>query len=188
MVNDYEVLMLINEGEEELISILLKKYLPIIKGTINKYNKVLLEKGINREEVYSEVIKSFINAINNYSEYKSAKFKTYVSVVMHNCVKRIISSKNRGINDNNLDLSIEYLAVDNKSNPLLKIEESERIDELMKYAKNNLSKMEYKVFLLKINNISYEGISKILNTNIGNVYDAIYRIRCKIRKKLEENA
>ena len=178
--------MLINEGNEELLTVLISKYLPVINGIIKCYKEKLKDKGISRDEIYNDVIKAFINAIKNYNENKDAKFKTYINKVINNRIRSIISNKLTSSNKYNFD-QIEEIAIDN-DNPLLKLEEQERIDELINYARNNLSNMEYKVFILKINNISYKKISKILNKDIGSIYDAIYRIRCKMKEKVKENA
>ena len=86
--NDYELLYLISEDNEEANDIIFKKYEPVIEYYVKKYFPLVSGKGIDHNDLYQEGLIGLSSAINNYKDQKDIKFSTFAFV----CIKRKIFS------------------------------------------------------------------------------------------------
>jgi RNA polymerase sporulation-specific sigma factor len=85
-----------------------------------------------------------------------------------------------------INIPLKELIEDVDSDPLIKITEQERYEELLEKIKSSLSDNESPVFDLMILGLDYKDIANILDKEAKQIDNAIQRIKGKIKKILEE--
>lgn len=193
-INDYELLMLIKENNEEAGKILFDRYKYIIDIFINKYYPILIKYGIEKNEIESEALIAYTDAINSYQDDKNTLFKTYLSL----CIKRRIIKLIRKYNTKKSKINTEAYSLDfvyeefgysllemvkdkTSVDPLAKTIEEEQIEEINKLVRKELSTLEYDVYEYLIEGLNYNDIAQILEKDPKQVDNAIQRIRTKLK-------
>lgn len=196
--NDYELIMLYRENNEDAKNILYLKYKFIIDILIKKYLKLIHVLNIDMQEVYSECSVAFSDALNNFQEDKDATLPTFLTICIERRLLCLIKKYNREkykvLNDTySLDYYYEELGkplmdvlTDNTNEPLGTITEEEEYNELIKEIKISLSKKENDVFSLMVSGFDYKQIAKILKETPKQVDNSIQRIKLKIKSILNE--
>ncbi len=196
-ISDNELLMLAREESDEAKEVLLNKYKYILDIYTNKYYLALINLGVLKDDIYSEALYGFNDAINSYEEDKGASFKTFVSL----CIKRRIIKLIRKYNtqkekvhiesysldyvydDSGLSL-IDMIKDDLSKDPMQKLIEEETLNKLEKDIKKILSDNEYEVYIYLIDGLNYNDIATLLNKDPKQIDNAIQRIRGKIKDLL----
>ena len=80
--NDYELVSLAQELNEDAIDIIYKKYKPIIYKKALKYNKILKEKGLELNDIIQECYLILDYAIKNFNQDKDNIFYTYLNTCL----------------------------------------------------------------------------------------------------------
>ena len=199
MVTDSELIMLVREKNEEALEILINRYTPYIRNITNQYSSSLRYLGITRDEIYNEGLNAILLAIDNYDDYKSHLFSTYVKSVVNSNIKRILSRSNKGNNNilNNAiilnhkyideGISLDCIIEDPKSNLENNIIEEGTTKEIMEKIKGILSSFEYQVLNLRKDGLDIKDIARITNKDNKTIYNTLYRVKIKIRKILENS-
>lgn len=196
--NDYELLYLISENNEEANEVIFKKYNPIIEYYAKKYLPLVSNKGIDYNDLYQEGLIGLNSAIEGYRDQKDIKFSTFAFI----CIKRRIFSAIRiasrkkhsilndsySIEDNINSDNMTYYDVisDDEDNIEDKIINKEMKEEFNKRLNTDLTSFEREVYNLRINGFSYEEIAKALDKTIKSIECTISRIKIKLRKIIEE--
>lgn len=183
--NDYELVYLVKESNEDALDIIIKKYDPIIKNLAFSYAKKWCFINIDVEDLIQEGRVSLYKSLDNYDE--STLFYTFVIL----CIKRAMSNYVRNmlkksfvlINDY-VDEDMEYnIFIDDKKNPSDIVEEFYDVSRLIDF-KNTLSFYEALIFELKMNGFKYIEIAQLLDINIKKVDNQMLKIRAKLKKYL----
>lgn len=186
MLDDYELLYLANEKNEDAINELLKKYYWLISY---KAIKCATSKQ-DEEDFVNEGIIGFYEAINSYKEINNTRFITY----LNSCLDRRLSNYKKfllrkkfyilnnalSLDDNNLQLD-KYL-LDNRENPDIVLINEEKYKILKKKILKCLNSTEELVFILKEQNFTPKEISRIIDIKIVDIYNIIKSIRTKTIK------
>ena len=190
--NDYELISLAQELNEDAIEILYKKYHPLIYKKSLKYSKLLKEKGIELNDLIQECYIILDYAIKNFNQDNNNIFYTYFNTCLDrnliNQYRKSINNKNRILNEslpletsdeeeNNLIAIIE----DKYNNPDLSLNNYEEYIDLYTKIIDKLTSLEECVFILKIQNFDYKEIASILDKDSKSIDNAIQRIKSKIR-------
>lgn len=180
-VNDYEVIYMIRENDDDALNIMYEKYRPLVKKIASKYF-LLVEKKVTFDDLIQEGMIAVGNAIKTFNEYSDVLFYTYLSV----CVERrlltfcrnINSHKNYILNNSSFDENIDNRYDSNISclDSIIKKEELINI-------KNKLSFLDSCVFELKFNGFTNNEITELLDISYKYL---MYRIR-KIRDIIKMN-
>lgn len=191
--NDYELIMLYREDDEQAKNILYLKYKYIINLIIKKYSKNLIMANIDYQEVYSECSVAFSDALKSYQEDKDASLPTFITLCierkMHSIIRKFSREKFKidkesysldFLYDNNQEL--KDFIVDDAHEPLKNMTDNEKYHDLINEIKNCLSKKEYDVFLLMAKNLNYLEIADILNMTPKQVDNTMQRIKTKIKE------
>lgn len=191
--NDYELLYLVSENNEDAKDIFFDKYRPIVELKAKKLYPCVINKGYELNDLIQEGMIGLSQAMNDYKEQKNVKFSTFASI----CIERQIMTFVRDVNRQkhkilNDSLSIDS-TIDKKGRPLKEIifDEKNRnpedslieIDEeveLLSKIKSLLTDKEYEVFELRKQGFSYQEIALLLNTTKKAVDGTISRIKSKI--------
>lgn len=183
--NDFELVSLIRENNEEAREILYNKYKPIIvkKSTDQIYK--LGSYGMEINDLIQEGYIGLDNAINCFNEKENTSFYTFALLCIDRqiitYIKKNTNNKTMVLNDAiNLDDGKEYLFRDNTD-----IEGSfinkEDVKEFINLICDSLSDIEKKVFSLKLEGYVIGEIANLLNKDTKVIYNTLHRIKYKIK-------
>ena len=182
MLDDYELLYLTSDNNEEAINLLLNKYFKTIYSKCLKYSS-----SSNLDDYLNEGIQAFYEAIEMYNE--NTKFITYLNTCLDRKLlnyKKMYDRKKHSILNNSTSLDDESIPEniysDNRNNPELILLNNENYTLLKNKLLRKLNNNEELVFLLKEQNFSVKEISKILDKKIKVIYRIIERIKIKTQE------
>lgn len=195
-INDNELMSLLAEDEEQVKNIIYDKYNYLIDVIINKYRKVISMNHIDNDEIYCEASYGFSDGINSFLDNKNTSLKTFLTLCIDRRVRKCIDKHTT--NKHKIDketLSLDYiydesgnsmhnLLSDKEDDPLVNLTNNETKKELINNAKKELSNLEYEVFTMMINEISYIDIAKKMNKTPKQIDNTIQRIKNKLRKQM----
>lgn len=190
--NDYELVSLAKEGNEDAINIIYQKYKPIIvsksKDSIVRAN----HHGIEISDIMQEGYIGLEEAINDFSETDNTSFYTFAVLCINrqiiNYLRKATGGRDRVLNDavaidEYIDQSVMKDDFDTEFSFIAK--ESER--GIIKKIKNNMTEFENSVFDMKMDGYNFDEIANTLNKDIKSIYNTFQRIKSKIRKILDED-
>lgn len=197
--DDYELLYLISENNEEAQDDIFKKYEPVVNFYAKRYSHLVEGKGIDFNDLYLEGLIGINSAIKNYKDQKDIKFSTFVFT----CIKRKIITAVKNANRKkhsilNESYSIDYHNEDNDTNGFqnLVYDASGGIEDLLvskedskifnKMINQELTDFEKQVYDLRIKGFSHTEICKLLDKTPKSIEAVLYRIRAKLRNILDK--
>lgn len=189
--NDYELVFLSQEGNEDAINIIYKKYKPIIvkKSKLAIYSTKNSGSEIN--DVMQEAYLGLEEAIRNFSQNDEATFYTFANLCIDrkisNYIRKMANKKNILLNeaifiDENME---NYLkdTTDIENNLIRKVMKEEIINKIY----DKFTTLEKDVYNLLIDGYSLAEISSKLDKDIKSIYNTIDRIKQKVKKYRDEN-
>ena len=192
--NDYELIDIVSEGNEDAMELIINKYQPVIKYIANRKLKIAVNLGLDISDLYQEGMIGLIEAIRDFKDIKNVTFYTFANLCIDRQINSALTKNNRDrdkILNNSVSLDkkiadgnrtlLEILEPTNNVTPLNEIIALESDEELYTKIKNKLSDFEKEVFDLKINNYSYTEIQEKLKVSSKIVYSAMRRIKDKIK-------
>lgn len=191
--NDYELISLANEENEDAKNILILKYKPLIQKIVAKLYKYCKNNGLEKSDLIQEGMIGLNHAIETFNQDREILFYTYA----YKCIKtRLISTliscerqKNKILNESisydRDDSNMLNFIKDTSSNPEDLIINSDK--ELINRINSNLSENECAVFDLLINGFNYREIANILNKDSKSIDNTIQRIKNKIKIELNKH-
>ena len=197
--NDYELLYLISENNEEAKDLFYKKYKPIIELKARKFTKYVESKGYDYNALVQEGMIGLSKAIKDYSEQKDVQFTTFANLCierqMFSFMRNISAGRHKVLNDslsfdtttNSYGKPLINLLDDKNINPETTFIESEEREDLYNDIISVLKDVEVEIFELRANGFSYKEIASLLNITEKSVGKHIERIKDKISKILDEN-
>ena len=196
--NDYELLYLISESNEEAKEVFFEKYKPTVQSYVLKYFPFIKNKGYEMNDLYQEGMLGLMNAIEHYNTSKNILFYTFACVCIKSSIiselRRTFRNKNKYFNESvsfeeltDKSSLINDLFVDSNSNPdsilINREEEKEFIDNF----KNILTLREKEVFELKMNDFTNDEIASVTNKSKKEIENTLFRIKSKYKKFNKEN-
>ena len=189
--NDYELVALAKEGNEEAEAVLYEKYKPLIVSNSKDAIVRATHHGIEISDIMQEGYIGLEEAIRNFSEDDNTSFYTFAMLCINreiiNYIRKNTKIKNKILNDASpIDEYVEkHLKddVDTEFNLIYKETEKGIINKIEK----NLTEFERNVFDYKIKGYSFEEIANTLNKDVKSIYNTFQRIKLKIRKVIEED-
>ena len=187
--NDYELVYLSQEKNEDAYKILLNKYMPII---ISKLKPYMSRSKVPYEDLLIEALVGFQNAIDSFKTQEKATFYTFLLI----CIERELENKCGRITQKKINeyeevlLSqktqfqkelLEYIKSSEK-NPEEKIINEFEINQILEHILEELSSYEVEVLSLRIEGLTYKEISLALDKTNKSVDGAIQRIKEKTIK------
>ena len=189
MHNDYELVYLAQEGNEEAINLIYQKYKPII---IKKSKEAILHAthhGIEINDIMQEGYMALEEAIRNFSQDNEATFYTFATLCIDrhiiNYLRRIKCDRSKSLNNAvTIDDTLEKVIGDNTDIELSLIMK-EQLKLLAEEISPLLTDFEKKVFDLMMKNYSFEEMAKVLGKDTKSIYNTFQRIKNKIRKNIK---
>ena len=187
--NDYELVFLAQEGNEDAINLIYQKYKPII---IKKSKNAIVfasHHGIEINDIMQEGFIGLDEAIRNFSQDTDATFYTFATLCIDRQIasylKKMTSGKDRILNEaitindslektmrDNMDIEKYFIGRDNN-------------EEITVNIRQKLTNFEKKAFDLRLKGYSFEEIAKTLNKDMKAIYNTFFRIREKIKKNIK---
>lgn len=188
--NDFELLSLIQEGNEEANNIILKKYEPLINSIASKMISYSNSTGLEKSDLIQEGLIGLNSAIERFNENKDVTFFTYAKTCVERRMISILVSANRkkhkilndSISIDDDELFLDKFLKDNSLNPEDKIINEEEIDKLITRIESKLTDFENQVFNLLISGFNYKEIAEILDRDNKSIDNAIQRLKSKVKK------
>ena len=181
--NDYKLVSLAHENNEEAINMLYEKYTPII---IKKSKEAILladHHGIEINDIIQECYIALDEAIKNFNQNGDATFYTFSMLCIErritNFIKRTTGKKSKILNDAvTIDDGMDKIVSNYEDITFDKSNTKNEINIL----RNELTNFEKQVFDLKIKGYSFEEIAKMFDKNTKAIYNAWERIKIKYKK------
>ncbi|MFA5602539.1 MAG: sigma-70 family RNA polymerase sigma factor [Bacilli bacterium] len=191
--NDFELLYLIRENNEDAVNILYSKYYPVVELKAKQYLNSSVSKGLDLNDLIQEGMIGLSQAIKDFKDKKDVKFSTFASLCIEREIQTAVTKadrqKHKVLNDSlSLDYVfddserplLDFIVSENNINPesyLLDLESEKEINEQVQ---SSLTDFEKEVFKLKINNFSYKEIAEILDKPSKSIDNALQRIKNKV--------
>lgn len=189
--NDYELISLAKEGNEDAINIIYQKYKPIIVSKSKEAIVRASHHGIEISDIMQEGYIGLDEAINDFSETDNASFYTFAVL----CINRQIINYLRKTTGGKDKILNEAVAIDEYVEKSLKddfdaefsliFKEYEK--KIIKQIEISLTDFEKEVFKLKIDGYNFDEIANTLNKDIKSIYNTFHRIKAKIKKIIDED-
>lgn len=192
-INDYEVLYMISERDEDAYNTMYDKYYPLISSLARKYYKSYANYGIDYDDLYQEGLVALNNAIKEFDEKNNCLFYTYTLVCVKREMERLVKksirlkhmvlnnalSLEQSIGDN--DLYIEDIIEDVKENISVNFDNRTSYKKILDL-KYELSDRQSMVYELKLNNFSNKEIAVLLDISYKAVDNSLKLIKGKLKK------
>ena len=183
--NDYELVALAKEGNEEAINLIYQKYKPIVISKSKDAIVIASHHGIEITDIMQEGYIGLEEAINNFDENDNTTFYTFALLCINrqiiNYLRKCTRGKNRILNDAlTIDENLERNCKDD-----FDVEMNFLSKDIINDITKELTKFEYDVFKLRLNGYSYDEIAKYLNKNVKSIYNTFHRIKEKVKKIID---
>ena len=166
--NDYELLYLMNEFDEEAERLLFEKYTNLIKSRIYKFGI----KERYREDFLQEGFYMLLVAVRTYNANSNKTFNKYFDLILQRKFIKLLEKDRYYYND--VDLNDEH--------SIIKDPTSFSYDNYNDNNGTKYSNFEERVMYLKKRNYKPREIAKILECDCKSVYNCICRIKTKYNK------
>ena len=187
--NDYELVYLAQDGNEDAVNLIYQKYTPII---IKKSKDAILKAthhGIEISDIMQEAYIGLDEAIKNYVHNNDASFKTFALLCIDrqilNYLRKVRIERNNSLNNAVTIDDTLVNVISDKTNIEKSLILTEQLKLLAKDVKPFLTDTEGKVFDLILKNYSFEDIAIMLNKDIKAIYNTFQRIKRKIKKNIQ---
>ena len=185
--NDYELICLAREGNEDAINIIYQKYKPIIVSKSKDSIVLASHHGIEISDIMQEGYIGLEEAIKSFSESDNTSFYTFAVLCINrqiiNYLRKLNCTKDKVLNDAVvIDETLEKSIKDTSDTEFSFIS-----SEIMEDIENNLTEFERDVFKYRVEGYSFEEIANILNRDIKSIYNTFHRLKGKVKKIIEDD-
>lgn len=199
-LNDYEVMYLVEENNEDAKEVLFCKYKPLILKMAYHYQKEAKTCGLEIDDLVQEAYLGLYYAIQTYDANNDALFYTYAVIAIKskilNCIKGKSSMKHKCLNQgislcqpsSNLEdgMLFDFIEDKNALLPHLMVEENEMSSKIRRFLLT-LDFPQSCVFELKMSGFQNKDIAKLLVLPLKTVSNLLFQIRNKLKNYLKEN-
>ena len=195
--NDYELMYMVAEKNEDAFSVLYNKYQPLLKKYAMDYYQYYKGYGIEYDDLCQETYMAFDRAVRYYKESDETLFYTFLCVTVRSKILNYIksfSSKKNSIYIDALSLDSVYQGSDQ---PLVGyLEDNNALDPEKEYYRTQVSlsvhqfclsldDVSSQMFELYWNGFSNQEISDLLDIDFTKVMTSLRRIRKLFREFLQ---
>lgn len=196
-LNDYEVMYLVEEQDENAKNILFEKYQPVVVAIASQYKKEAIRCGLELDDLIQEGFVGLYSAMQNYNSTINVKFYTYATISIRGKILNYLSSKNRykyahlnqSISLSNMVSSDSQFSLwdvlENKEalQPHLEVENRELEKQIHQFLLSLQSPQSF-IFELKLNGFGNSDISALLDLPLKYVANILFRLRRELRTYL----
>jgi RNA polymerase sporulation-specific sigma factor len=190
--NDYELVAMAQEHNEDATNMLYEKYRPLIVKKSREVYRFVENKGVDINDVIQEALIGFEEAIRSFDQNDKALFYTFATICLDRQLKSMVlkfsRDKHRILNeaisfdDVGEEVNILDFIYDDNDNPENELLSEEATEELIKNIGSILTTFELEVFKLRIMGYNNRDIAVILNKDVKSISNTLQRIKMKLRK------
>ena len=176
-MSDDEIICKINNGDYELLQVIIERYYPVILNCVRKYCPA-----VYTEDAVQEATVALYSAVKTFDGEKSS-FSTFATL----CIKRAVISalkkakRTKNIPDELIDPIDECENIADSNSPEKIFFEREAYESLAETIRLELSALEYEVLQLYLAGERYSYIAEKLHISKKSVSNALTRIRKKLK-------
>lgn len=183
-----EVLRLIcrvRSGDEEAFEELLGQYAPLIEASVARFAQDELYSSY-REDLRQEATLVFYNSIMTYdTEQGDVEFGLYARICISNALVSQLRVLKKRKAERLTEASDDGLFVNDSEDPSLRVLEQESLKTLYSVIRGNLSEQEWRIWKMYTSGKTARQIGECIGKDEKSVSNSIYRIRKKLRAKLQ---
>ncbi len=169
--NDFEIINLIREGNDEALTLLFEKYTPMIYKKIDLFNL-----NYEREDIFQEGLMMLHKSLMKYDDKYGKTFTRYFEMNLERKLMSIINKKVRRYEIFSKNVAFLYESNCEKG------ENSVYFNLYIKELKKILTKTEILVYTLReLENYSIEYIKTKYGLGEKVIYNSMYRAKAKIK-------
>ncbi len=174
--NDFEIISLIREGNDEALALMFEKYTPLIYKKIDRYNL-----NFDRDDMYQEGLMILHKTLIKYDDTYRKTFTRFFELNLDRMYITIISKRTRRTDIFNNNVNYIYETSSDRKEP--SVYYKLYLEELKKI----LTKRENLVYTLReLKNYSIEYITKKYKLSEKVVYNSLYRAKAKIKEHFKQ--
>lgn len=168
--NDYELINLIREGNQDALEIMFEKYKPLLYKTIHKFNLMY-----DVEDMYQEGLLMLYKSIRFFDFDNGKTFTRYFQL---NLTRKFVSIVTKRVRRSEImEKNIHYIYEQNR----VKVDKNPMTDIYLEEIEKILTKNEFLVYTLReLNNFSVQFITENYELSEKTVYNSVYRAKKKI--------
>lgn len=196
-MEDEKLIKLALENNENAKNEIYEKYKYIIDILIKKYYNIILNLGIDKNELEQEALYAFSDALNSFNEEKKVKLSTFISICVDRKIKKILRKYNgekaKLLNsfysldyDYEEGLTLKDMISDEKTDPLYNLTLKEDYEELIEKIAKCLSNTELEIFNLLKNGLDRSTIILLTGKTDKQIDNTIQRLKSKIRDIIKD--
>jgi len=168
--NDFELISLIREGNQDALEIMFEKYKPLLYKTIHKFNMMY-----DVEDMYQEGLLMLYKSIRFYDFNNGKSFTRYFQLNLTRKFVSIVTQRVRRAEI--MEKNIHYIYEQNQ----IKVNKNAMTDIYLEEIKKILTKNEFLVYTLReLNNFSVQFITDNYDLSEKTIYNSVYRAKKKI--------
>ena len=170
------------KGSQEACDRLLARYRPLLRSLCSKYALENMSPQ-DREDLREEAERIFLCAVSTYDLTQTAvAFGLYAKICLRNGLVSELRSFRRRKRLDVIPVTEEMMSSDD---PAEHLAEEERFRQLYGMVRSRLSSFENQVWWMFVSGMSYADIACRVGKDERSVYNAIYRIRRKLRSAMD---
>lgn len=194
--NDYELIYMVGENNEDAFSILYDKYQPLLKKYAGQYYQFYKHYGVEYEDLCQEAYLAFDRAIRYYREDGETLFYTFLCIAVRSRILNYVKGFQTKKNSIYLDAySLDQVALGSDQSLGDYLEDPSALDPEREYSMGeisiqvhqfclNLDDTTGQVFELYWNGFSNFEISQLLEIDLTKVLLSLRKIRRRLRNYL----
>ncbi len=183
-----ELICAVRGGDQSAFVELLGQYKPLIDSLVSKF--VSDEAySLYRDDLRQEASVVFYNSILAYDlEQTEVEFGLYSKICIYNALVSQLRSLKKKEAEPIDQIPDSLFGSDTSDDPSARILEQERISSIYSVIRTTLSDFEYTVWQLYVAGRSAADIARQLDIDQKSVANAVYRIRKKLRARLDSGS
>ncbi len=196
--NDYELVYMVQEENENAYQILYDKYQPLLRQIASRFFSAYRQFGVEYDDLYQEANLALTKAIHAYQASSNTLFYTFACITVQSKLKNFIKvstsqkclfhqrmvSLYEVISDKQNDLMLIDTIVDPVAvDPVSELEKKSLVQQLFQFSLS-LNIVQSQIFELKTAGFRNIDIASLLGMSLKDVSNYIYRIRRKLKRFL----
>lgn len=181
-VPDEALAALARQGDKEALTALLGRYRAFAQKASARYTSVSLEP----DDFLQEAMLALLSAAYTYAPNKNTSFKTYAGVCVQNRLRSVLraeaAQKNAPLNTY---VPLDGLTISGGDEPEVRLISAEKTEALTRSFDRDLSALEKKVLICRLEGLSYAEISAKLHITEKSTDNALQRVRVKLKQFLD---
>jgi len=196
---DEELIMLLREGEQEVMDYLMDKY----KNLVRSRAKSMYILGADTEDIIQEGMIGLFKAVRDYDFGRDAGFYTFAELCISRQIYTAVQASGRKkhmplntyisfyskVADSGQDgasLELSSVLESEQKNPEETLIDQENVEELERIIQSQLSLLERQVMDLYLTEMGTVEISKVLGIDEKSADNALQRAKTKIRRSMTQ--